>query len=161
KMGLRANVIAELLFVVCFVSTEILLGGAELYENSSSSISGGYSVAIKTSDSTRSIVASLANGIARDAYVHSLDVVKQDYPKSGRYFRLASEILAEAKQDIDAARLLTWEAAWKADMGLENAYEAAMCKAYSGQMALDVCAKCLELLGPSGLDGQIVEKLYR
>ncbi|HLS61128.1 MAG TPA: acyl-CoA dehydrogenase family protein [Virgibacillus sp.] len=161
KMGLRANETAELLFEDCFVPTENLLGGEELYEESSSNPSGGFRVAMKTFDSTRPIVASMAIGIARAAYEHTLDVVKQDYPKSGRYYRLASEILAEAKQDIDAARLLTWEAAWKADMGLENAYEAAMCKAYSGQMALDVCAKCLELLGPSGLDGQIVEKLYR
>src|SRR5690625_5659637 len=36
-----------------------------------------------------------------------------------------------------------------------------LCKAYAGEMALDVCAKCLELLGPVGLDGHIVEKLYR
>src|SRR5699024_3575154 len=54
-----------------------------------------------------------------------------------------------------------WEAAWKADVGQENAKEAAMCKAYAGEMALEVCEKCLELLGPIGLDGHVVEKWYR
>ncbi|WP_255259766.1 acyl-CoA dehydrogenase family protein [Lentibacillus sp. CBA3610] len=101
------------------------------------------------------------SGIARAAYEYTCDIVRTEYPKSGRFFHMASEILAEAEQDITAARLLTWEAAWKADAGQENAKEAAMCKAYAGQMALDVCSKCLELLGPIGLDGHIVEKLYR
>jgi len=36
-----------------------------------------------------------------------------------------------------------------------------MCKAVAGKMALKVCAECLELLGPEGLDGHLVEKLYR
>src|SRR5699024_10769689 len=82
-------------------------------------------------------------------------------PKSGRYFYSASETLAMLEQNIRAARLLTWEAAWKADVGQENAKEAAMCKAYAGEMALEVCEKCLELLGPIGLDGHVVETWYR
>ncbi|WP_449355313.1 acyl-CoA dehydrogenase family protein [Virgibacillus natechei] len=160
KMGLRANETAELLLEDCFVPEENLLGGEELYQASSSGASG-FQVAMKTFDSTRPIVAAMAIGIARAAYEYTLAIVQKDYPKQGSYFRLASELLAEAEQDIAAARLLTWEAAWKADLGLANAKEAAMCKAYAGQMALEVCAKCLELLGPTGLDGHLVEKLYR
>jgi acyl-CoA dehydrogenase len=160
KMGLRANETAELLLEDCFVPTENLLGGEELYETSGSKPSG-FQVAMKTFDSTRPIVASMAIGIARAAYEYTLDIVKKEYPKQGKYFHLASEILAEAEQDIQAARLLTWEAAWMADHGIANAKEAAMCKAYAGQMALDVCAKSLELLGPTGLEGHLVEKLYR
>src|SRR5699024_9443009 len=76
-------------------------------------------------------------------------------------FYSASETLAMLEQNIRAARLLTWEAAWKADVGQENAKEAAMCKAYAGEMALEVCEKCLDLLGPIGLDGHVVEKWYR
>lgn len=160
KMGLRANETAELLFDDCFVPDENLLGGEELYKTAASKPSG-FQVAMKTFDSTRPIVAAMAIGIARAAYEYTLDIVKREYPKSGRLYTIAAEILAEAEQDIAAARYLTWEAAWKADIGLANAKEAAMCKAYAGQMSLDVCAKCLEILGPVGLDGHIVEKLYR
>jgi len=160
KMGLRANETAELLFEDCFVPNENLLGGEELY-NSSGNRPSGFQVAMKTFDSTRPIVAAMAIGIARAAYEYTVDLVQKEYPKQGRYFHLASETLAEAEQDIEAARLLTWEAAWLADVGKANAKEAAMCKAVSGKMALDVCTKCLELLGPTGLDGHLVEKLYR
>lgn len=160
KMGLRANETAELLLEDCFVPTENLLGGEELYETSGTKPSG-FQVAMKTFDSTRPIVASMAIGIARAAYEYTLDIVRREYPRHGKFYYLASEILAEAEQDIQAARLLTWEAAWMADLGIANAKEAAMCKAYAGQMALDVCSKALELLGPTGLEGHLVEKLYR
>src|SRR5699024_8931197 len=115
----------------------------------------------KTFDNTRPIVASMAIGIARAAYEYTLDLVRREYPKQGSFYHRASELLAYAELDIEAARLLTGEAAWKADIGQPNAKEAAMCKAYAGKIALDVCAKCLELLGPIGLEQHIVEKLYR
>jgi acyl-CoA dehydrogenase len=160
KMGLRANETAELLFENCFVPQENLLGGEELYSTSGNKPSG-FQVAMKTFDSTRPIVAAMAIGIARAAYEYTVDLVRKEYPKQGRLYYEAAELLAEAEQDIDAARLLTWEAAWKADIGQPNAMEAAICKAVAGKMALDVCSKCLELLGPIGLDGHLVEKLYR
>lgn len=160
KMGLRANETADLLLEDCFVPDENLLGGEEMYDTTNSKKSG-FRVAMKTFDSTRPIVAAMSIGIARAAYEYTLDIVKKDYPKIGRHYHIATEILAEIKTDIAAARLLTWEAAWMADIGKENVKEAAMCKAYAGKMALRVCAKCLELLGPMGLDGHLVEKLYR
>jgi acyl-CoA dehydrogenase len=160
KMGLRANETAELVMEDCFVPEENLLGGEALYQSSDSKQSG-FQVAMKTFDSTRPIVAAMAIGIARAAYEYTLDIVKREFPKQGSMYRLAAELLAETEQDIAGARLLTWEAAWKADLGLANAKEAAMCKAYAGEMALDVCVKCLELLGPVGLNGHLVEKLYR
>lgn len=160
KMGLRANETAELLFEDCFVPDENLLGGEELYKTAASKPSG-FQVAMKTFDSTRPIVAAMAIGIARAAYEYTIDLVRKEYPKVGQFHTIASELLAEAEQDIAAARYLTWEAAWKADIGVANAKEAAMSKAYAGQMALEVCVKCLEILGPIGLDGHLVEKLYR
>lgn len=160
KMGLRANETAELVFENCFVPEENLLGGEALYEANRSKPSG-FRVAMKTFDSTRPIVAAMAIGIARAAYEYTRDIVRMEYPRGGRFHYLAAEMLAEAEQEIAAARLLTWEAAWKADIGRENAKEAAMCKAYAGELARRVCEQCLELLGPVGLDGHIVEKLYR
>ena len=160
KMGLRANETAELVFEDCFIPQENLLGGEELY-NQRAQKASGFQVAMKTFDSTRPIVAAMAIGIARAAYEYTLDIVKKELPKHGRLYHITLEMLAEAEQDIAAARLLTWEAAWKADIGIENAKEAAICKAFAGQMALGVCKKCLDLLGPIGLNGHPVEKWYR
>jgi acyl-CoA dehydrogenase len=160
KMGLRASETAELFFEDCFVPDENLLGGEEYYQQRSSGPSG-FRVAMQTFDTTRPIVAAMAVGIARAAYEYTLEHVRKEYPRSGRSYHLACEILAEAEQEIAAARLLTWEAAWKGDMGQPNAKEAAIAKAYAGKMALDVCANCLELIGPIGIEGHPVEKWYR
>ena len=160
KMGLRANETAELLFTDCFVPDEDLLGGEALY-NTKANEPSGFQVAMKTFDSTRPIVAAMAVGIARAAYEYTLDIVRKAYPKSGAYAQTASETFAWMEQEIEAARLLAWEAAWAADSGIPNAKEAAICKAVSGKMALAVCSACLELLGPAGLDGHLAEKLYR
>ena len=160
KMGLRANETAELLFEDCFVPIDNLLGGEELYEKKNSKRSG-FQTAMQTFDSTRPIVASMAIGIARAAYEYTLDIVRQGFPVHGKYHKMTAEMFAEMEGMINAARLLTWEAAWKADQGIPNAKEAAICKAVAGKMALDVCSKSLELLGPIGLEGHIVEKLFR
>jgi acyl-CoA dehydrogenase len=160
KMGLRASETAELVFEDCFVPEEDLLGGEEYYQNKASGPSG-FRVAMKTFDNTRPIIAAMATGIARGAYEYTSDLVKQEFPKHGRKFYQASSSLASMQQAIDAARLLTWESAWKADLGLPNAKEAAICKAYAGKIALEVTSKCLELLGPVGLEDHIVEKMYR
>lgn len=160
KMGLRANETAELVFEDCFVPDENLLGGEELYEKRASRVSG-FQVAMKTFDSTRPIVAAMAIGIARASYEYTLEFVKREFPKHGRQRMLAQLLLAECDQKISAARLLTWEAAWKADLGLENAKEAAMCKAFAGKMALEVCSHCLDLLGRAGLENHPVEKWFR
>ncbi|OYD09634.1 acyl-CoA dehydrogenase family protein [Paludifilum halophilum] len=160
KMGIRASETAELLLEDCFVPEENLLGGESYYETRGDRPSG-FRVAMKTFDNTRPIVAAMAIGIARAAYEYTLDWVRREYPRHGHFHHLAADVLAHAEQDIEAARLLTWEAAWRADIGKPNAKEAAICKAYSGKIALDVCSECLELLGPVGLEEHIVEKLYR
>lgn len=160
KMGLCASETAELVFEDCFVPDENLLGGEEAYVNKESGPSG-FRVAMQTFDNTRPIIAAMATGIARGAYEYTLDIVKKEYPKHGKNYYIASETLALLYQNIISARLLTWESAWKADLGKPNAKEAAMCKAFAGKIALEVTSKCLELLGPSGLENHIVEKMFR
>lgn len=160
KLGLRASETAELVFEDCFVPDENLLGGEEYYTNKSSSPSG-FRVAMKTFDLTRPVIAAMATGMARAAYEYTLKTIINDYPKHGRSYHIASELMGQIHQSIIASRLLTWEAAWKGDLGIPNAKEAAMCKAYSGKIVLEVTSKCLQLLGPVGLENNIVEKLYR
>lgn len=160
KMGMRASETAELVFEDCFVPDENLLGGEEYYAKRAEGKSG-FQVAMATFDNTRPVVAAMATGIAQAAYDDTLDFVRREYPRQGRLYQLACEKLADMTQSIQAGRLLVWEAAWKADIGQPNSKEAAICKAYAGKNALKVCETCLELLGPLGLDGHIVEKLYR
>ena len=160
KMGLRASETAELVFEDCFVPDENLLGGEEAYANKGDG-AGGFRVAMKTFDNTRPIIAAMATGIARAAYEYTLDFVKKEYPKQGNHYHHAMRLLSDMQQKILGARLLTWEAAWKADLGMPNAKEAAMCKACGGKIALEVTSSCQEILGPYGLEGHLVEKLYR
>jgi acyl-CoA dehydrogenase len=160
KLGLRASETAELVFEDCFVPEENLLGGEEYYASKGKGPSG-FRVAMQTFDSTRPIIAAMATGIARGAYEYTLDVIRDEFPKHGRSYQTATEMMADLNQQITASRLLTWEAAWKADMGQPNAKEAAMCKAYSGKMVLEATSKCLDILGVSGLENNIVEKMYR
>lgn len=160
KMGMRASETAELFFEDCFVPDENLLGGEEAYQARQNGLSG-FRVAMATFDTTRPVVAAMAVGIARAAYEYTLDFVRREYPKNGKSYTLACAQLANMRQEIDAARLLTWEAAWMGDLSMPNAKEAAVCKAVAGKMALEICAGCLNLMGPIGLDGHLVEKLYR
>jgi acyl-CoA dehydrogenase len=160
KMGMRASETAELVFEDCFVAEENLLGGESSYAAKASGPSG-FRVAMATFDTTRPMVAAMAIGIARAAYEYTLEYVQKEYPKAGRSFQTAAAKLADMKTDIEAARLLTWEAAWMGDAGMPNTKEAAMCKAYAGKAALAICTDCLELFGPIGMEGHLVEKLYR
>src|SRR5207245_509933 len=102
---------------------ENLLGGEERYTKGSKE---GFMAAMKTFDSSRPMVGILGIGIARAAYEHTRDFVKENYMLARpipRYSLLA-QTLAEDKRALDAARLMCWRAAWMADEGLANAKEA-------------------------------------
>ena len=68
----------------------------------------------------------------------------------------------QVKRRIDAARLMTWHAAWMADMGIPNAKEASMSKAYAGQEATKICYEAIQIMGHDGLsEDYLVEKWFR
>jgi len=70
--------------------------------------------------------------------------------------------LADLAADIDAARLLTWRAAWMADEGIPNAKEASMAKAYAARAAMKVCTDAVQLLGGYGyISDYPVERMMR
>lgn len=160
KMGLRASETAELVLDECRVPAENLLGGEAHYDRGQE----GFMTAMKTFDSSRPMIAALGIGIARAAYDHMVDFVKQNYVLARpipRYAQLAQTI-ADCKRALDAARLMTWRAAWMADEGVPNAKEASMAKAYAARVAMRVCTEAVQVLGAHGLeDHQLVEKWYR
>jgi acyl-CoA dehydrogenase len=161
KMGLRASETAELVFEDCRVPEENLLGGEESYQTKE-----GFLTAMKTFDNTRPMVAAMAVGIGRAAYDYACDFVKQNYVLSRpipRYAQIA-ERLARVGRGLDAARVMTWRAAWLADQGEPNAKEASMCKALAGQAAIRACIESIELCGAEGTisrEDQLLEKWFR
>jgi acyl-CoA dehydrogenase len=161
KMGLRASETAELVLEECRVPEENLLGGEEKYVSKE-----GFMTAMKTFDNTRPLVAAMACGIGRAAYEYACDFVKDNYVLSRpvpRYAAIA-ERLAKVGRNLEAARMLTWRAAWMADHGLANAKEASMSKALAGQAAIQACIEAIEICGAEGSiarDHQLLEKWFR
>ncbi|HEY1957709.1 MAG TPA: acyl-CoA dehydrogenase family protein [Polyangiaceae bacterium] len=161
KMGLRASETAELVLEECRVPGENLLGGEERYQSKE-----GFLTAMKTFDNTRPLVAAMAIGIGRAAYDYACDFAKENYALARHTPRYASiaERLARVGQRLEAARLLTWRAAYMADEELPNAKEASMSKAAAGQAAIHACIEAIEICGAEGSiskDHQLLEKWFR
>ncbi len=162
KLGLRASETAELVLDECRVPAENLLGGEAAYEGKST----GFQTAMKTFDSTRPLVASMALGIGRAAYEYVRDAVKDRYMLSRpipRYQAIV-ERLARMHRRLESARLLTWKAAWMADTGQPNAKEASMSKAAAAQAAVKACFEAIEILGADGTiqrEDALLEKWFR
>jgi acyl-CoA dehydrogenase len=161
KMGLRASETAELVLEDCRVPEENLLGGEEKYVTKE-----GFMTAMKTFDNTRPLVAAMACGIGRAAYEYAVDFVKEHYVLSRPVPRYAAmtERLAKVGRSLEAARTLTWRAAWMADQGIANAKEASMCKAMAGQAAIRACIEAIEICGAEGSiaqEHQLLEKWFR
>ena len=161
KMGLRGSETAELVLEECRVPAANLLGGEERYQSKE-----GFLTAMKTFDNTRPLVAAMAIGIGRAAYDYACDFVKENYAlarHTPRYAAIA-ERLARVGQRLEAARLLTWRAAWLADEEQPNAKEASMSKAAAGQAAIHACIEAIEICGAEGSiskDHALLEKWFR
>jgi len=161
KMGLRASETAELVLEDCRVAEENLLGGEEKYVTKE-----GFMTAMKTFDNTRPLVAAMACGIGRGAYEYACDFVKDNYVLGRPIPRYSAivERLAKVGRSLEAARSLTWRAAWMADHGIANAKEASMSKAMAGQAAIKACIEAIEICGAEGSiakDHQLLEKWFR
>ncbi len=100
----------------------------------------------------RVALAALAVGVARAAFEYA-----RDYAKDRRAFGVAigqkqaiAFMLAEMAIEIDATRLLTWEAAWKLDRGEDATREACLAKNYAASMVLKVTDDAVQVLGGHG-----------
>jgi alkylation response protein AidB-like acyl-CoA dehydrogenase len=107
---------------------------------------------VPTLNRSRVALASLAIGVARAAFEYA-----RDYAKDRRAFGVAiaqkqaiAFMLAEMAIEIDAARLLTWEAAWKIDRGDDATREACLAKNYAANMVLKVTDNAVQVLGGHG-----------
>jgi acyl-CoA dehydrogenase len=151
KMGIRASETAELVFEDCRIPKENLLGELEPSPDKK-----GFKGAMATFDMTRPGVAAMAIGIARAALEHTVEVLESDGFEAGwgrarPHLTTLQDKIQEMDAQIEAARLLARRAAFMLDHKMSNALEASMAKAKAGRVVVDVCATCIELLGPAAL----------
>lgn len=154
KMGIRASHTAELILEDVEVSEEDRLGPE----------GKAFHVSMKMFDESRIMVAAQALGIARAAFEIARDYADQrtQFGKKLTNFEGISFKLADMATQIDAARLLTWRAAWMATRGLRMSKESAMAKLYAGEAASYVTDQAIQILGGYGyIKEYLVEKLFR
>lgn len=168
KLGIRASDTATLRFDNCRVPNSNLLGSAEVRKKDPTKAGDkGFKGAMATFDASRPIVAAMATGVGRAA----LDFLKEELERQGvviRYDAPPRELTAierdviEMEAELQAARLLTWRAAWMMNTGKRNNLEASMAKAKAGLAVTKITQKSVQILGPVGYSKKLlVEKWMR
>ena len=166
KMGLRVSDTAAFSLVDCRIPYDHILGSPEIAqtEEERKKAFGGV---MQTFDNTRPQVAAMALGVARAALEMTREILEKegvaaDFSKSLYNSSALEAEIYRMEADLDAARLMTWKAAWMADNGQANSKEASMCKAKAGRTGNAITLKCVELCGEAGYsEEQLLEKLAR
>ncbi len=154
KLGIRASSTCELIFSDCAVPASQVLGEP----------GKGYKIAIETLNEGRIGIGAQMLGLAEGAWGHAVKWAKErkQFGKTVVEFQAMQFQLAEMATDIEAARLLIYNAARLKDAGLDFLKEAAMCKYFTSQVAERVASLAVEVYGGSGfVKDYPVEKLYR
>jgi acyl-CoA dehydrogenase len=154
KMGQRASNTAELAFDNVRVPQANLLGKR----------GRGFGIALETLDFGRSGVAALSVGLARAALEHATNYAKQRQQFGAPIInnQAVAFMLADMATKVEAARLLTWQAAWSADQGLKATAKSAMAKCFASDTAMQVTTDAVQILGGVGyMKDHPVEKLMR
>lgn len=154
KLGIRASSTTELLLDQCVVPDENVLGP----------VGQGYKIAIETLNLGRIGIGAQMIGIARGALGATIAYVqeRQQFGRAIAEFQAVQFQLAQAATELEAARLMVYNAARLKDAGLPFAQEAAMAKLFSSQVCERVTSLCVELFGGSGYTtDHPVEKFYR
>jgi acyl-CoA dehydrogenase len=168
KLGIRASDTATLVFENCRVPAANLLGRAEVArKDATGGGDKGFKGAMATFDASRPIVAAMAVGVGRAALEFVLEElgrqgvrIRYDAPP-GALTALERDVMG-MEAELQAARLLTWRAAWMMNRGKPNNLEASMAKAKAGLAVTRITQKAVELLGPPGWSRKLlVEKWMR
>jgi alkylation response protein AidB-like acyl-CoA dehydrogenase len=154
KLGIRASSTTELILEGCRVPGENVLGD----------VGRGYKVAIETLNVGRIGIGAQMVGVARGAIDATRKYVmeRQQFGKPIGAFQAVQFQLAQAATELEAARLLVYNAARLRDARQPYLKEAAMAKLYSSQMAERVTSLCVDLFGGYGYTKEYpVEKYWR
>jgi len=154
KLGIRASSTCELILDDCRVPKANVIG----------EVGQGYKIAIETLNQGRIGIGAQMTGLAEGALGHAIDYARQrkQFGKPIAEFQGVQFELAEMAVEVEAARLMVYNAARLKDAGQPYLMEAAMCKYYASQVAERVASKAVEVLGGVGFTKDYpVEKLYR
>jgi alkylation response protein AidB-like acyl-CoA dehydrogenase len=169
KHGIRASHTAEVILDDVRVPGRCLVGGKEKLDHRLARIReggrGGEQAAMKTFEASRPSVAAMAVGVARAATEFATEYARtrvQFGRPIGQNQGVAFQ-LADMAAAVDAARLLTWRAAWMARAGkpFERA-EGSMSKLVAGETAVRVTEQAIQILGGNGYTREYpVERWHR
>ena len=154
KMGIRSSPTMELVFENCQVPLENLLGEE----------GKGFKVAMKTLDGGRIGIASQALGIAQGALDATVKYVtdREQFNKPLSAFQGVQFQLADMATQVEAARLLVYNAAYRASAGLSYSQESAMAKLFASETAMKVTTQAVQLHGGYGYTRDFpVERMMR
>ena len=154
KLGIRASSTCELILDGCRVPRENVLG----------EVGQGYKIAMETLNEGRIAIGAQMIGLARGALDHAVAYAKErkQFGKTIGEFQAVQFDLAKMAVDLEAARLLVYNAARLKEAGRPFATEAAMAKYFASEIAEKAASKAIEVHGGVGFTKDYpVEKLYR
>ena len=154
KLGIRASSTCELLLDECRVPRANVLG----------EVGKGYKVAIETLNEGRIGIGAQMIGLARGALDHAVGYVRErkQFGKAIAEFQAVQHQVARAATELEAARLMVYNAARLRDAGQPFVTEAAMCKVFASEVAERVASLAVNLYGGYGfVKDYPVEKLFR
>ena len=142
KLGIRASSTCELILDNCEVAQENLLGEP----------GKGYKIAIETLNEGRIGIGAQMLGLSEGAWGHAARYAQQrrQFGKSIAEFQAVQFGLAEMATEIEASRLMVYNAARLKDAGHSYVKEAAMAKLFASQVAERVASQCVEVFGGNG-----------
>jgi alkylation response protein AidB-like acyl-CoA dehydrogenase len=154
KLGIRASSTCELILDNCEVPAANVLGEA----------GKGYKIAIETLNEGRIGIGAQMLGLAEGAWQQAARYAQErkQFGKAIAEFQAVQFTLAQMATDIEAARLLVYNAARLKDAGKPYVKEAAMTKLFASQVAERVASQCVEIFGGNGFVRDYpAEKYYR
>ena len=154
KLGMRCSETAEMIFDECRVSADNMLGGE----------GQGFVQAMKILDGGRISIAAMSLGIAAGAYESALNYSKEreQFGKPISSFQAISFKLADLVTEIQAARLLIYQAAQLLNEGKNVTKKSAMAKYYASEVAVKAATECVQIFGGYGYVKDFpAEKYYR
>jgi alkylation response protein AidB-like acyl-CoA dehydrogenase len=154
KLGIRASSTCELIFEDCTVARDSVLG----------EVGKGYKVAIETLNEGRIGIGAQMIGIAQGAIDHAVRYTKErkQFGRTIASFQGVQFQLARAATEVEAARLMVYNAARLRDARQPFLQEAAMCKLFASEVAERVTSLAVNLFGGNGFVKEYpVEKLFR
>lgn len=152
KLGIRSSATTEVIFTDCRVPKENLLG----------QVGEGFKIAMATLDGGRNGIAAQALGIAQGALDHAARYAKErvQFGKPISKLQAIQFKIADMATKIEAARLLTYQAAWREDKGIPYGLQSAMSKLFASDTAMDVTVEAVQVFGGYGYSREYPVERY-